>query len=82
MRESMEQENVGQIFLMESGRPSLTPLSKSKTVGARSPQELLGKTSRRHRPVEKPQGKLVNMQRNVLSRYGEVNMPKAQWTKE
>ena len=65
----MEQENVGQIFLMESGRPSLTSFSKSKTAGARSPQELLGKTSRRHRPVEKPQGKSVNMQRNVLSRY-------------
>ena len=76
----MEQENVGQIFLMESGRPSLTSLSKSKTAGARSPQELLGKTSRRHRSFEKPQGK-VNMQRNVLSRYGEENMPKAQWNK-
>ena len=82
MRESMEQENVGQIFLMESGRPSLTPLSKSKTVGARSPQELLGKTSRRHRPVEKPQGKLVNTRLHVLSRYGKGNMPKAQWTKK
>ena len=78
----MEQENVGQIFLMESGRPSLTSLSKSKTTGARSPQELLGKTSRRHRPFEKPQGKSVNMQRNVLSRYGDRNMPKAQWTKK
>ena len=78
----MEQANVGQISLMESGRPSLTSFSKSKTAGARSPQELLGKTSRRHRPVEKPQGKLVNMQRYVLSRHGEENMPKAQWTKE
>ena len=78
----MEQENVGQIFLMESGRPSLTSLSKSKTAGARSPQELPGKTSRRHRPVEKPQGKSENMQRIVLSRYGVRNMPKAQWTKK
>ena len=78
----MEQANVGQISLMESGRPSLTSLSKSKTTGARSPQELLGKTSRRHRPVEKPQGKLMNKRHNVLSRYGVGNMPKAQWTKE
>ena len=76
MGEPMEQENVGQIFLMESGRPSLTSLSKSKTAGARSPQELPGKTSRRHRPVEKPQGKFVNKRHNVLSRYGEENMPK------